>query len=231
MDGNNIDKELNLSLELEENSKSDSEYFINNLIKNTPIVSNMVSIGHIENILSKLDIVIKNNVEGDVVELGCNVGTTSIFISQMINNFASNKNYHVYDSFEGLPEKVDKDLTNNDVYKKGSCKTTKDTFINNFNKLNLSIPFIHIGWFSEIPDEEYPEKISFAFFDGDFYTSILDSFEKVYYKVQKGGIIVIHDYGYIELPGVKEACDEFLKNKPEKIVKIDGISLGYLIKE
>jgi O-methyltransferase len=211
----------------EENSKD----FINNLIKNTPIISNMVSVNHIENILLKLDIVIKNNVEGDVVELGCNVGTSSIFISQMINYFASHKNYHVYDSFQGLPEKLDKDLTNNDLYIKGSCETTKDSFIHNFNNLDLKIPFIHTGWFSEIPDEEYPEKISFAFFDGDFYTSILDSFKKVYAKVQKGGIIVIHDYEYIELPGVKEACDEFLKDKVEKVIKIDGISLGFLIKE
>jgi O-methyltransferase len=93
-----------------------------------------------------------------------------------------------------------------------------DTFKKSMAAYNQKLPEINIGWFKAIDDDKYPEKICFAFFDGDFYTSILDSFEKVYHKMVPGGIILIHDYEWEHLPGVKVACDEFLKDKPEEII-------------
>ena len=71
---------------------------------------------------------------------------------------------------------------------------------------------------------------SFAFFDGDFYSSIMDSFKKVYHKMQPGGIILVHDYDWPVFPGTKKACDDFLADKPEKVVcEINGI--GKMVKQ
>ena len=36
--------------------------------------------------------------------------------------------------------------------------------------------------------------------------------------MQKGGIILSHDYSHLE--GVRKAFDEFFKNKPEKILEL-----------
>ena len=93
---------------------------------------------------------------------------------------------------------------------KGAFHTTKNNFINSFEKENLKLPVINEGWFSEIPDEKYPEKICFAFFDNDLHDSMTDSFKKVYHKIIIGGKIVVHDYNF---PGVKKACDDFLKTR------------------
>ncbi len=49
---------------------------------------------------------------------------------------------------------------------------------------------------------------------------ILDSFFKVYHKVPKGGIIIVHDYEGADLPGVKIACEYFLSDKPEKVCEV-----------
>lgn len=203
------------------------------IMQSTPILSNMVTPLHINYILTHLEKSLLQNTEGDIVELGCNVGTTSLFIRKMLDAHQSDKNFCVYDSFEGLPEKSLEDQTNTTKqYKQGSCKTSLETFMENFDHNKLKQPIIHQGWFKEIEDTLYPKQIAFAFFDGDFYSSILDSFEKVYPKLSRGARVIIHDYGFEALPGVKKACDEFLKDKPEKVEVLEaGVSLGLMIKQ
>ena len=115
-------------------------------------------------------------------------------------------------------------------YKEGYCKTSLEVFLNNFEIQKLTKPVINKGWFKNIDDSLYPEKISFAFFDGDFYSSIIDSFEKVYPKLSSGARVIIHDYGWEALPGCKKACDDFLEDKPEKIEMLQ-IGIGLMIKK
>ena len=181
-------------------------------MKELRIISTMVNQDHINIILRELSSV--KNIEGAVVELGCNIGTTSIFIQDYLKG---SKGFHVYDSFEGLPDKHQYDMGVTYLYKfeKGYCAVKQDYFKGTFKEFDLPLPIIHKGWFK---DSIYPDKISFAFFDSDFYTSILDSFEKVYPRLVKGGIICVHDYGWEVLPGVKRACDEFLKDKHENMI-------------
>jgi len=176
------------------------------------LLSEMVSKKHIEIILENLKKSL--SIEGEVVELGCNIGTTSIHIQKALKE--TNKKLYVYDSFQGLPEPTNFDGI---IYKKGDCNSTKKQFIEN---LKNDLPIINEGLFSEC---EYPNKICFAFFDGDFYSSIMDSFNMVYSKISKGGYILIHDYKFEKLPGVEKACNEFLKDKPEKIIEKDNIGI------
>jgi len=188
------------------------------LVSNDDIVSGMLSYWRIVSILERLDAVVQGGVEGDIVELGCNIGTLGMYIRKYLDANNVNKTYHVYDSWLGLPEPTEEDQHNFDrKFKRGSCSTTIDKFLDTFNSRNLQVPVIHSGWFKDIPDSEFPDKIAFAFFDGDFYESITDSFEKVYHKVQPKGCIMIDDCGWDILPGVKRACEDFLSDKPEKL--------------
>ena len=185
--------------------------------------TSMIRMEHYDIIVIELLNCLLSNTEGDVVELGCNIGNTSLLLQSCLNQFGSNKLLHVYDSFEGLPAKHLKDVsTNEDNRKKfieGQLKVSVENLINNFKQKQINLPQIHTGWFKDIPEEEYPAKICFAFLDGDFYTSILDSLHRIYDKMSPGGIIIIHDYGWSPLPGVKLACEEFLKDKPEKVLQ------------
>lgn len=204
---------------------------VKNIIKTTPIISGMVSEQQVNLILHNLEKTLILNVLGDVVELGCNVGTTSIFIRKLLNTSNSEKEFYIYDSFEGLPPKLKEDETNLErQFMEGQCKTSLEVFLKNFQIQGLKVPIINKGWFKEIDDSLYPEKISFAFFDGDFYSSITDSFEKVYPKLTKGARVIIHDYGWEALPGCKKACDDFLKDKPEKIQMLQK-GIGLMIKQ
>jgi O-methyltransferase len=196
---------------------------INKLLNEMRIISTMVDKDHIRIILMQLQSAM--HVEGDVVELGCHMGTTSLFIQSFLQG---RKSFHVYDSFQGFPEKNTKDIGVEYKVKfyTGGNAISEEVIKKNFKVFNLQCPIIHKGWFK---DSKYPEKIAFAFFDSDFYTSILDSFEKVYPKLSPGGIICVHDYGWDVLPGVKTACDEFLADKSEKM--IFDHCIGILIKQ
>jgi len=162
------------------------------------------------------------NIPGDIVELGCFEGNTSILMQKTLDQLGSKKIIHVYDSFEGLPEKSEKD--GDTVFLSGSCKTQKENLVENFKRHETKLPIIHKGWFSSTLPKELPKKISFAHLDGDFYSSILESLIFVYPKLSKGAVVVIDDYCDPKihnvnniLPGVKKACDEFFRDKKEKV--------------
>jgi O-methyltransferase len=55
--------------------------------------------------------------------------------------------------------------------------------------------------------EDLPDKIAFAFLDGDFYESIRDSLRLVGPRMSEGGVIVVHDYTNPALPGVRKAVN------------------------
>jgi len=182
----------------------------------------MLGAGQLEYILTNIESVL--HLPGDAVELGCNVGMTSSYIKRLLNRCATGKKLHVYDSFEGLPPKTAEDGAT--PCDKGASAVSIEMFKKTFIDADVGLPEIHEGFFGNIPDNEYPDEICFAFFDGDFYSSIMDSFKKVYHKMTPGGIILIHDYEYEPFPGVKKACDDFLKDKPEKVVKgMNGIGI------
>lgn len=187
------------------------------LLKLYPVPIFSSSPSKMYHVLSSLEYIINNNIDGDIVELGVETGQTSIYIQRMLNEYKQNRKFHVYDSWEGVPEPNDFDLTNiKNPFNKGDCKSSKDIFINRFKQENIELPIIHSGWFNKIQDNEYPSKIAFAFFDGDLYSSIMDSFNKVYHKLVPNARVIIDDYKWERTPGVEKACKDFLKDKPEK---------------
>ena len=186
----------------------------------------MLADGQIDYILKNLASVIDK--PGDVVELGCNVGVTSSYLQRFIKAAGVDKKLYVYDSFEGLPPKTDEDGAT--PCEAGASAVSIEQFKKTFADAGVELPIINQGFFGDISDDKYPAQVCFAFFDGDFYGSIMDSFKKVYHKMVPGGIILIHDYEYAPFPGVKKACDDFLRDKPEVIVK-NIFGIGKVVKE
>lgn len=158
--------------------------------------------------------VIENQIEGDFVEFGCYVGESSKYLRKTLDETNSNKDLYVYDSFEGLPplSKHEEGMG----WRPGTLNTTEDVLIKNFRDNGLKPPYTCKGWFKDVPDYRVPDKICFAFLDGDFYDSIYDSLTKIYDKVQEGGYILFHDYERNDLPGVRAAIEDFLRERGEE---------------
>jgi O-methyltransferase len=188
-----------------------------------PIISEQIEEVELLVILQELEKTLSLNIEGDVCEFGCFVGTTSLFLQRLILKLAPKKKLYLYDSFDGLPEKSKEDQSAAGTeFIQGELIATKSQLKLNFKKAGLPLPNIKKAWFKDLKPKDTPNKICFAFLDGDFYESIKDSLSLIKEKVSIGGTIIIDDYDNPALPGAKKAADEFLISlNPEfKLTKI-----------
>ena len=153
------------------------------------------------------------DVPGDFVEMGCYKGDTSLLLAELLveNQVEKSvKKLWIYDSFEGLPEKsVSDESVIGENFIQGALAVTKREVKERFLHANLPVPVIKKAWFSELTSDDLPERIAFAFLDGDFYESIRDSLKLVVPKMSEGGVLIVHDYTNPALPGVKRAVDEW----------------------
>jgi O-methyltransferase len=174
------------------------------------IVSNQVSKDQIDVILSELTKAQQAKTAGAVVEFGCYIGTTSLFIRRLLDEYKDAREFHVYDSFEGLPAKTAEDESRaGEQFQAGELAVSKKQFLREFQKANLKPPVVHKGWFGDLTEADVPEQIAFAFLDGDFYESIRDSLKLVLPRMQRGSTIVVDDYAREALPGTARAVHEF----------------------
>ena len=169
-------------------------------------------------------------VPGDLVELGCYRGDTSLLLAQLLKKSSSDKKLWIYDSFEGLPPKSAFDQSvAGDNFQAGELKVSKREVIERFKKAGLKVPVVKKGFFDQLdPFEDFPEQIAFAFLDGDLYDSISVSLKLVFPKMAENGLIVVHDYNNPELPGVTKAVDEFLQNHPMKLENKASLAILYI---
>ena len=151
-------------------------------------------------------------MEGTVVEFGCYSGTTSLFIARLLQYYKDQREFHVYDSFEGLPPKNAKDQNAAGVdFKAGELAVSKREFLQNFQRAKLPPPFAHKGWFNELQEKDIPKRIAFAFLDGDFYDSIYTSLGLVWPHLATDARILVHDFNRETLPGVERAVSDFCR--------------------
>jgi O-methyltransferase len=193
----------------------------------------MVSLEQVVNFQHLLTRVLDNDVHGDVVELGCYTGNTSAVIGTILREAENDRAFHVYDSFEHNLSRENIDVLGR--------------FVENMKVEDLELPYIHRGdLFETIPDE-LPERIAFAHIDlgvgGDtdeHKDCLWHCLHHVYQRMRHGSICMLMDYhvegttvqGADVNPGVREACDEFFADKPEKMVTLYGgpCSHGYFKK-
>ncbi len=175
-------------------------------------------------------------LEGDFVELGCYRGDTSVLLGKLLQKNQSSiseasKHLWIYDSFEGLPEKTREDASGAGAnFQKGELFVTKREVVDKLRKHglktasrpdpNTSSIVIKKAWFDDLGPQDLPERIAFAFCDGDLYSSIKTSLRLVVPRLIERGIVIVHDYNNPELPGSAQAVDEFLRTHPDFCLKI-----------
>lgn len=198
------------------------------LLSRYPIISDQISMDELRVILMRLEEVLINGIEGDVVEFGCYTGTTSLFLQRLLMEYGSKKQLHVYDSFAGLPAKVSQDQSvAGDQFVEGELFAKKSQFIMNFKKANLPLPTIHKGWFKDLNDNDVPGQVALAFLDGDYYESIHDSLRAVWPKLAKGAVVIVDDYHNEALPGAKKAFDEWTSHyaRNERVTIVSSLAV------
>lgn len=151
-----------------------------------------------------------NKIKGDIAEVGVYKGGSARIICEVKRN----KKLYLFDTFEGLPE-VDAIDT---LFKKGEfCSSIKE--VKEYLKEFKNVYFFK-GFFPQTSTPIKNNTFSLVHLDVDIYKSTLDSLKFFYPRMEKGGIIISHDY--INSAGVTEAFDEFFKKKKEPLIELSG---------
>jgi O-methyltransferase len=163
-----------------------------------------------------------DGLPGETAECGVYQGASSWLICEKLKD--TDKTHYIFDSFEGLsePSKVD-----GQYWSKGALRAGEEIV-----KANLShYPNVEIlrGWIPERFAEVSHQSFCFVHIDVDLYQPTLDSLSFFYPRLVRGGLMVCDDYGFSTCPGAKRAFDEYMKDKPEKIIHVPT-GQGFIIK-
>jgi O-methyltransferase len=154
-----------------------------------------------------------SKIEGDIAEVGVYKGGSAKIISEA----KGNKKLHLFDTFGGMPE-TDASI---DQHNKGDFSDTSLEEVKKYLSSYKDI-FFHQGFFpaSVAGSNCDTLKYSFVNLDVDIYESTKSGLEFFYERLNKGGVLLSHDYNAISCPGVKKAFDEFFINKPETVIDL-----------
>lgn len=190
------------------------------LLQLHPIISDQVEKLELQVILRELADVLSSGIPGDVVEFGCYIGTTSLFLQRVLAQ--EDRELYVYDSFQGLPEKTDHDQSPaGQQFQSGKLAASKQEFIRNFKKANVRLPRITKSWFKDLRTDDIPPTIAFAFLDGDYYDSVRYPLKLIWPHLSSGAVIVIDDYQNEALPGASRAVDEWVVHHDIKSFRVE----------
>jgi O-methyltransferase len=151
-----------------------------------------------------------SRLSGDIAEVGVYRGGSAKVICQA----KGDRHLHLFDTFEGLPHDSEVDW----FFSKGDYSANFEDVKREFAKERN----VHLykGLFPDTAGPISDRMFSFVHLDVDLYSSTLACLNFFYDRMEPGGLLISHDYGYHE--GVKKAFTEFFKDKPEVVVRLVG---------
>lgn len=180
----------------------------------------MTSSERLFSLIQGVEYVVRNNIEGAIVECGVWRGGSMMAVALMLLNLRHyTKELYLYDVFESLmPIPTEKDITldgkrfielignNPKQYWK---LVTLSEVQNNLKNTRYPIDKIHFikGKVEDTLRTNYPKSISLLRLDTDWYESTKIELEVLYPRLSKGGILIIDDY--MSHKGARKAVDEY----------------------
>ena len=154
-------------------------------------------------------------IAGSVAELGVYRGTTAKLLHELLPGRA----LWLFDTFEGFDAR--------DLERERSEATAFAGFVDT----SLEAVLRHIGpsdrvhackGYFPVTAAAVPahERFALVHLDADLGKPTSDALEYFYPRLSPGGFLILHDYGGGAWPGVAEAVDAFLIDKPESLVRI-----------
>ncbi len=154
-------------------------------------------------------------VPGAFAELGVYKGNSA----KLLHTLAPERTLYLLDTFSGF----EKEDVVSDPKKIIPATSFLDTSLAQVKAFVGTAPNLRYcpGYFPStahyIPEDEI---FALVHLDADLYQPILAGLEYFYPKLTEGAMMIVHDYSSGAWPGVKQAVDEFLQNKPEKLIRI-----------
>lgn len=153
-----------------------------------------------------------SKVDGEIAEVGSYKGGSAKIICEA----KGRKALYLFDTFEGLPA-----LSRFDNPKQFHVGQFDESFDNvkEYLKRYKNV-YATKGIFPKTSLIIRNKRFSFVHLDLDIYKSTYDALNFFYPRMNRGGIIISHDY--VNAPGVNKAVKQFFKDKPEPVIELAG---------
>lgn len=202
---------------------------LENNIQHLVYAHSMIGRKRMDNIHDCLNLIIENNIAGDLIECGVWQGGSTILMNGFLKaHDIKNRRVWVADSFEGLPKPSREEDKLMDVSKDvvPGLAVSLEQVKANFEKYDLLDDNIHFlkGWFKDTLHQAPIQKLALLRLDGDLYESTMDILNALYTKVVSGGFIIVDDY---ELTPCKKAITDFRAQQQitDPIIPIDWMGI------
>jgi O-methyltransferase len=190
----------------------------------------MIGLRRLQNLQECIADVLKQKIEGDLLEAGVWRGGATIFMRGALQALGDReRTVWVADSFAGLPppnpelypadEGAIWHLYNNVLAI--SLDEVKANFAR-YGLLDERVRFLK-GWFKDTLPTAPIERLAVLRLDGDMYESTIVTLRALYPKLSPGGYVIIDDYAP-SIPGCLKAVDDF---RSEYEITEEMISTGH----
>ncbi len=157
-------------------------------------------------------------VTGAFAELGVYKGNSA----KVLHTLAPERQLYLFDTFGGFDD-ADVDAEEAAVsapVKRGDFADTSLDGVRSFVGSESSVTYC-VGRFpataSQVPDAT---RFALVQLDCDLYAPIKAGMEFFYPRLNPGAMLIMHDYASGHWPGVKQAVDDYMADKPEGLVLI-----------
>lgn len=173
----------------------------------------MIGLGRLDNLQHCVTDVLRQGIQGDLIETGVWRGGASILMAGILRIYGdSNRLVWVADSFRGVPPPDPKlypadagDTLFTDRILAVSLEEVKANF-EKYDLLSDQVSFL-VGWFRDTLPSATISKLALMRLDGDLYESTILALRCLYPKLSPGGYVIVDDYGV--MPGCKLAVEDF----------------------
>jgi hypothetical protein len=168
------------------------------------------------------------DLSGEVAECGVFRGRTALALGLMVKERGSGKRVYALDSFTGFDDVADKEAAylasgvENSLLKKGAFSQTSEALIRRkIGMIGLDGVVVPVkGFFGETLPRMPEARYCFVHLDCDLAASYQECLDYFYPRVVPGGYICFDEYRISGWPLTTQAIDEFLRDKPEKPVRV-----------
>lgn len=160
------------------------------------------------------DQIAKEGLTGDVAELGVYRGSTAVLFAALARKLGSTA--YLFDTYEGFDAT---DLVGIDADKNRNFMDITLQSVRSFVG-DRNVKYVK----GHFPDSasDLPSGLRFCLvhIDCDLYAPTKAALQYFYPRLIAGGFLVMHDYAGLYWNGVEKAVDEFLADKPERLIPI-----------
>jgi O-methyltransferase len=179
----------------------------------------MIGLNRLDDLQSCVESVVREDVEGDLIEAGVWRGGASILMRATLDSLGSDeRTVCVADSFQGFPMPADQEHLNVVHFLAVPLEEVKA----NFGRFGIErgVRFIP-GFFEDTMSGLSEGRWSIVRLDGDTYEATWRTLQSLYPGLSAGGYLIVDDYGALE--ECRRAVDEFRSHHgvTEPLEKVD----------